>query len=193
MLIIQLFDKLLSILRVLINLLRCNIFEIDRHNKVKRHYCHKQSPTHYIVPLCEPTHIIDNIYLGSAFNAASRYTINKLSIKLIINVTKNINNYFNDLTYVNIPIHDNGIDLIDNYLQKTYDNIASFQIANSGNILIHCFFGASRSVSVVLFYLIKKHNMSLKKAIKFVSKKRKVIHPSLTLLKSIQSITNTNS
>ena len=40
-----------------------------------------------------PSHIIDNIYLGSAFNAASYYDLKESNIKMILNVTKEISEY----------------------------------------------------------------------------------------------------
>ena len=41
-----------------------------------------------------PTHIIDNIYLGNAYNAAYYYGLKKNNIKMIINVTKEISKYY---------------------------------------------------------------------------------------------------
>lgn len=42
----------------------------------------------------EPTHIIDNIYLGNAYNASNYATISKYNIAYIVNVSKEIKNYY---------------------------------------------------------------------------------------------------
>jgi protein-tyrosine phosphatase len=79
----------------------------------------------------EPTHIIDNIYLGNAYNASNYATISKYNIAYIVNVTKEIKNYYEqDYTIVdfyenieikNIPTRainvpfDTSISINDNY------------------------------------------------------------------------------
>lgn len=158
--------------------------------KIARYKPIKHKIFYYIVPFKNPTFIDTNLYLGSAFNAASSAIINQFNIKYIINVTDNIPNYFN-ITYVNVPIKDNNIDKIDDYLDYTYYKISKFQKKNDGNILVHCVFGASRSVTVIMYYLIKKYGLSIDNAFKFVKQKRKLIHPTVTLLKSIIKKTKT--
>ena len=103
-----------------------------------------------------PTHIIDNIYLGNAYNAAYYYGLKKNNIKMIINVTKEISKYYPEyFTYYQYELYDNNHDNIKDFLDDANKNIKDFQENKKGNILIHCFMGASRSASVVLYYLMK--------------------------------------
>jgi protein-tyrosine phosphatase len=39
--------------------------------------------------------------------------------------------------------------------------------------------GASRSVSIVIYYLMRKHNYSLNDSITFIRKKREIINPTM--------------
>jgi hypothetical protein len=159
-------------------------------NPLKRHYPKNYVLTDYFGPLYKPTHIIDNIYVGSSFNAASFAIMEEFNFKYIINVTKNIPNYHSSITYFNIPIEDNNNDLIDEYLIPVYNKILEYQEKNDGNLLIHCFVGASRSVSVAIYYLMKKKNMTLNEAIMYIKNKRYLIHPSETLLQSLKTFEN---
>jgi hypothetical protein len=120
-----------------------------------------------------PTHIIDNIYLGSAFNAASYYTLINLNIKKIINVTQEISPYFNnDFEYKIYKLYDNNNDNISDYLEDSYNYITN----TTDNILIHCYMGSSRSATIVIYYLMKKYNMTLDNSINFVKEKRNIIN-----------------
>jgi atypical dual specificity phosphatase len=133
-----------------------------------------------------PTHIIDNIYLGSAFNAASYQVLKDNNIKMIINVTKSLSNYHentNEFIYKKYPIYDDNEASIQGYLNSTLSDILSFQKQNylqnkSDNILVHCFMGASRSASIVINYLMLVKNMSFDDALKFIHKKRIVVNPT---------------
>ena len=135
-----------------------------------------------------PTLIIDNIYLGSAFNAASYYKLKDLDIKVIINVTKEISLYYpNDFIYKTYDVYDNNKESIYQYLEEAYQDIKKLQRTVDGNILVHCYMGASRSASVVLYYLMKevKNNnnepITHDEAIKFLKSKRPIVNPTFRL------------
>jgi len=65
-----------------------NISEINEEGKKKRILKNAGIIKEYTNFFTEPSYIIDNIYLGSAFNAASYETLIKYNIKIIIS-TKN--------------------------------------------------------------------------------------------------------
>lgn len=139
-----------------------------------------------------PTLIIDNIYLGSAMNAASYDDLKNNNIKLIINVTKEIRNYFPDeFTYIRYDLYDNNKHSIEKYLEEAYEKILEFQNTTEGNILIHCFMGASRSVSLVLYYLMRrmKHkngqNFTFDDALEYIKDKRPSINPTFRFTKDL--------
>lgn len=157
----------------------------------------------------EPTHIIDNIYLGSAFNAASFYKLKELDIDLIINVTSEISQYYPDhFKYKKYNLYDNNKDTIDKYLEDAFNEIENYNKKNkeNKNILIHCFMGASRSASILIYYILKKYrndknkimrnlenftneesddNLKIDDVIEFIKNKRGVVNPTKKLISDI--------
>lgn len=127
----------------------------------------------------EPTFIIDNIYIGSAHNAANKKLLDRLNIKYIINVTAEITNYFiNEIEYSNYVIYDDNKQSIFNYLDDSYKKIKEYQQKNNGFILIHCFMGASRSATILAYYLIKEKGLNVKEAYDFIKNKRNLVNPT---------------
>jgi hypothetical protein len=182
-----------SISKVMYDKLSHSLFyneDANRFAKIERIFkpLDKTSKMKYF--FSDPTHIIDNIYLGSAFNASDKYFLDNNSIGLIINVTPDISNYYDDdIEYFNIKIYDNNLDSIVPFLNGSYSIINNFiRKYPNKKILIHCFMGASRSVSILLYYLIKKYDYTLDKAIRFIKKKREVINLSTLFYNDLNKI-----
>jgi len=129
----------------------------------------------------DSTHIIDNIYLGSAFNASNYNLLKKLNIGFVINMTYEISNYYeNEIKYKKYGLYDNNKQNITDYLELAYIEIIKFQQENPNkNILIHCFMGASRSASVLSYYLYKKYNYTINDAIIYIKNKRDIVNPTV--------------
>jgi protein-tyrosine phosphatase len=155
----------------------------------------KRRPSYYnmssiyspIAFLSNASHIIDNIYLGSSYNASDRILLNNYNIKSIINTTGNIPNFYEDeeINYFNISINDNGEEVYTKaQLDASYDFICSNNQNN--NILIHCVFGRSRSVTILLYYLIKKYNYTIEESLEIIKDKRYSINPSITFINNLQ-------
>jgi protein-tyrosine phosphatase len=144
--------------------------------------------------ISEPTLIVDNIYLGSAYNAASYDTLKKHDINVIFNVTTEIRNYFPaDFVYYQYKLYDNNKHSIAQYLDDSFEKIRYHQDNTPGNILVHCFMGASRSVSIVINYIM--HTMVTKggeyytfdQALQYIKNKRPIINPTQKLFDDIVS------
>jgi hypothetical protein len=140
----------------------------------------------------DPTHIIDNIYLGSAFNAASYDTLKKHNIKVILNITKEISNYFpNEFIYERCNIYDNNKHSIQKFLQHIYSRIKYHQENTDGNILVHCYMGASRSASVVIYYLMNNTKFddgtpyTFEDSLNYMKNKRIIVNPSFRFTKDL--------
>ncbi len=137
----------------------------------------------------EPTYIKNKIYLGSSFNAANKSMLDKHNIKYIINITAEINNYYpNDITYVNYKMYDNNKESILHFLEDSYKKIKEFQQNNDGNILIHCFMGASRSATLVAYYLMREFNIDPYYAYRLLKKRRKLVNPTKLLYNDLKRI-----
>lgn len=137
-----------------------------------------------------PIHICDNIYLGSAFNAADRITFDELNITTVINVSKEISNYFEneDIAYHRYHLYDNNKESIGDHLKEIYKKIVEYRDTKEGNILVHCYMGASRSATVVAYYLHKEKGYNLNEAINMLRSKRSIVNPTLRLAKDLGKI-----
>lgn len=172
-----------------------NLLKIEKYNdekKNKRILPEVSFYHEYATFFSLPTYIIDNIYLGSAFNAASYNTLKDLNIKVIFNITKEISNYFpNDFIYVRCNLYDNNKHSISKYLEKIYQDIKYYQEYIDGNILIHCYMGASRSAIVIIYYLMKKQKhengnlFTFDDALNFVKSRRSIINPTFRFTKDL--------
>jgi len=134
-------------------------------------------------------HIIDNIYLGCFESAENKNILVLNNIKYIFNVAVECNNSNN----INIFIHKYNIyddkDITIDILNNIYNKISCIDSLD-GNILIHCAHGRSRSVCIILYYLMMKHNFNLSNAIDFVKKARNCITPSLNYIKLLSTLDN---
>jgi protein-tyrosine phosphatase len=111
-------------------------------------------------------HIIDNVYLGDIVSATNESIISDIDI--IINISNSRYKENDRITYHHIDIDDNRNENIVKYV----DEIINIIKTNSDKkILIHCMNSVSRSVSLVLFYLMSI-NYSLKESFDYLKSKR---------------------
>ncbi|GAB1225412.1 hypothetical protein ENUP19_0252G0048 [Entamoeba nuttalli] len=82
-----------------------------------------------------------------------------------------------EVEILKLPVIDSYNFPLINYLEKAYEFIDS-QITQHHPVLVHCDFGISRSASVVIAYLIRKYQMSLKAAFQYVSDRRHIVCPN---------------
>jgi protein-tyrosine phosphatase len=112
------------------------------------------------------TQILDHLYLGDI--ETSKQANN---IQYILNLS-NDKNYkeINGIKYLHIPIDDNRSQNISQYFEQSIQFIEE-AIQQQKNILVHCMNGVSRSVSIILAYMLYK-GYTLKDAFLFVKNKR---------------------
>lgn len=144
----------------------------------------------YVHFLSDPTKVHDKIYLGSAYNASCWYTLKKYNIKYVVNVTVEISNYYESsgITYYRIPIRDDNNESIQNYFNESYGKIEEFLNNNDGidgNILVHCYMGASRSATIVAGYIAKKENKDVSEVIEYLTKIRPIVNPTQQFVKDL--------
>jgi len=128
--------------------------------------------------------ILKNLFLGSASDANDFLFIKQNNIKLIVNVTKDIEtDYpalgFDDIKVIRIPIDDIDTESLNtnNLLVSTLKTIRKYMDENKG-VLVHCRAGVSRSASVVIAFLMMYHNLSFSQAQNYVRNQRPFINPN---------------
>jgi len=94
--------------------------------------------------------------------------------------------YFPDaFTYVRIPVNDKPKAALYQWFASATRYIERVR-EEKGRILVHCSVGRSRSVSVVLAYLVRFHEVSLAAALKLVQRCRKIALPNPGFLTQLE-------
>ena len=133
--------------------------------------------------------ITDCIYIGDISSAFNRDELKKLGITHILSAILGVDPPFpNDFTYMNVHIRDVTKEPLSQHLDECVEFIE--QAVNNGErILIHCMAGKSRSVSIVIAYLIKQ-GMSFTEAYDLVKFYRRVANPNQGFVKQLVTYEN---
>uniref|UniRef100_A0A914C4K5 protein-tyrosine-phosphatase n=1 Tax=Acrobeloides nanus TaxID=290746 RepID=A0A914C4K5_9BILA len=127
-----------------------------------------------------PVQILPYLFLGNDETAKDKSQLEKYGIRYIINVTANLPNYFHDdprFHYLRIGVDDTCSH---NLAQFFPDAIAFIEKARAENasILVHCWAGISRSVTVCLAYLMHATHKTLEEAFDILLKQNGAIAPN---------------
>ena len=124
--------------------------------------------------------IIPGLFLGNYLASQSSKFIDNNKIKAIVNLTPDFPNTFdNKIDYLRIPVQNKKeyIKIFESYLPLAYKFIDQY-IENNKNVLVHCKAGHRRSVSLIVYYLMKKYGFSRKIAFDYIKEIRPTIHNS---------------
>jgi len=120
--------------------------------------------------------IIPGLYIGNERDAMNVSLLENSNIKNIINVSEeSIYNEKSDLHYYKFNIKDNGIQNLSIELMKKIFLIIDSSLIKGENILVHCTMGLSRSVAIVILYLIVVKDYNLTTAFNIMESKRRTM------------------
>lgn len=90
-----------------------------------------------------------------------------------------------------VAIEDTKDAEIENYFESTAEFI-SRHVAQGHNVLVHCFKGLSRSVSLVIYYMVTRLGYrSVDVALSHIKKVRPSVHPNPGFLQKLHAATKT--
>ena len=114
----------------------------------------------------------------------SVYDLKSKDIKVIINVTKEIPNYYEDeFKYFKIPVSDTK----ESSMKIYFKDVLNFIKENKDEkLLIHCYHGSSRSSTVVILYLMSKYNMEIEECIELLTTKRDIVNLNKTFFEELK-------
>ncbi|KAK9760944.1 tyrosine/serine/threonine protein phosphatase [Basidiobolus ranarum] len=146
-----------------------------------------------------PVCILPGLYLGTESNASSKENLRKYNIHYILNVAKEVKNpYVTDPQSCDSNITlELGSDLRNLRYKKfawghNQENINDFfeaafayidEARSRGiSVLVHCQCGVSRSVSLIIAYVMRTLRMNVNEAYSFVKARSSTISPNMSLV-----------
>ena len=131
-----------------------------------------------------PFQILPHLYLGCRKVASCLASLKDNRIRRILNVTSSVPNQFKDLDgfiYKQIAVEDSHeVDMI-KHLPEAFCFIE--EAKNRGEkVLVHCHAGMSRSVTVIIAYLMKYYHYTLDGAFDHVKQQKQNISPNFSFM-----------
>ncbi|KAL2339151.1 hypothetical protein Fmac_013597 [Flemingia macrophylla] len=125
-----------------------------------------------------PPKIDEGLYLGSIAAAYNKEALKNYNITHILTVACKIKPpHPADFVYKVIEVVDKYDVDLKQYFNECLDFIDEAK-RHGGGVLVHCFAGKSRSVSIVIAYLIKTRGMSFNEALRHVRTVRPTAFPN---------------
>lgn len=127
--------------------------------------------------------IIDCLYLGSYDDIKNKFH-ESINAKLIVNVTKECK-YESEIEQIRLEYADNPNENLLENVNEICNKIHQ-HVSNSETVFVHCYMGKSRSVTIILAYLITHQNFSLNDAYQHIKSIRKIC-PNIGFIKKLIS------
>lgn len=135
--------------------------------------------------------IYENIFIGNYASALDKKKLFENGITHILVCANNLESlYPEEFNYKVIPLYDSEYTNITKYFQESNEFIEKGNI--NGKILVHCGAGMSRSVALVLAYLIKHKNLSFSESLKIIKEKRRIAKPNSGFEKQLRNYSYEN-
>jgi protein-tyrosine phosphatase len=125
-----------------------------------------------------PTIVTDNIVLGSRDDSQDFKLLAEFGITHILNVAVQLPNVFPDsFIYEKLDLIDSAETNVGLLMPKAIEFLRHIESVN-GRCFIHCISGVSRSVTVLLMYLITEHRLHLRDCYEYIKSYRPFIAPN---------------
>ncbi|CAF0788467.1 unnamed protein product [Brachionus calyciflorus] len=127
--------------------------------------------------ISQVSEIMPSLYLTSVYGA-TRENILRKNVSLLINAAQELPKQdIPGVESIKLFLDDTPYAIINVYFDRMADKMHE-HLSRGGRCMVHCVLGVSRSTSLVLAYLMKYKNMSLKSALDLVSSKRSCVRPN---------------
>ena len=134
----------------------------------------------------QPFEILPYLYLGCRKVAANVAQLKNSGVTRVLNVTTETNECqrLGEFNYQQISVEDNHEVNMLQHLPLAFAFIEEARI-NGEKVLVHCHAGMSRSVTVIIAYLMKYHDHTLNSAYDHVKQQKSNISPNFSFLKQL--------
>ncbi|KAH0616371.1 hypothetical protein JD844_027413 [Phrynosoma platyrhinos] len=130
-----------------------------------------------------PTRILPHLYLGCQRDVLNKELMQQNDIGYVLNASNTCPkpDFIPESHFLRVPVNDSFCEKIFPWLDKSVDFIEKAKASN-GRVLVHCLAGISRSATIAIAYIMKRMDMSLDEAYRFVKEKRPTISPNFNFL-----------
>uniref|UniRef100_A0A8C6UYH8 Dual specificity phosphatase 16 n=1 Tax=Neogobius melanostomus TaxID=47308 RepID=A0A8C6UYH8_9GOBI len=130
-----------------------------------------------------PTRILPHLYLGCQRDVSNKELMQQNEIAYVLNASNTCPkpDFIPDTHFLRVPVNDSFCEKILPWLDRSVEFIEKAKACNA-RVLVHCLAGISRSATIAIAYIMKRMNMSLDEAYRFVKEKRPTISPNFNFL-----------
>uniref|UniRef100_A0A1A8NHG5 Dual specificity phosphatase 16 n=1 Tax=Nothobranchius pienaari TaxID=704102 RepID=A0A1A8NHG5_9TELE len=130
-----------------------------------------------------PTRILPHLYLGCQRDVLNKDLMQQNDIAYVLNASKTCPkpDFIPDSHFLRVPVNDSFCEKILPWLDRSVEFIETAK-ASDARVLVHCLAGISRSATIAIAYIMKRMDMSLDEAYRFVKEKRPTISPNFNFL-----------
>ncbi len=102
------------------------------------------------------------------------------------------NHYKTNIIETNIKYHEINLNDVESqsleeHLEPAYQKIKT-DLANGEKILIHCFYGQSRSVSILCYFMMRSYKWTFDEALEYIRRYRGIADPNAGFVKYLSSL-----
>lgn len=130
-----------------------------------------------------PTRILPHLYLGCQRDVLNKDLMQQNDIGYVLNASNTCPkpDFIPESHFLRVPVSDSFCEKILPWLDRSVDFIEKAKASNA-RVLVHCLAGISRSATIAIAYIMKRMDMSLDEAYRFVKEKRPTISPNFNFL-----------
>ncbi|CAF3378321.1 unnamed protein product [Rotaria socialis] len=135
------------------------------------------------------TEVIDNLYISGL---ETRHAILNKGIRCVINISSEcpMQDLGPTVEYEKISLLDLPTTSIQPYFDRLTTRIHQ-NLQQGKKTLVHCYVGRSRSATIILAYLMKHKQMSLREAFHYLRSRRHIVGPNFGFIKQLISYERT--
>lgn len=130
-----------------------------------------------------PTRILPHLYLGCQRDVLNKDLMQQIDVVYVLNASNSCPkpDFIPESHFLRVPVNDSFGEKILPWLDRSLDFIEKAKACNS-RVLVHCLAGISRSATIAIAYIMKRRDLSLDEAYRFVKEKRPTISPNFNFL-----------
>lgn len=137
--------------------------------------------------IINPTENMGGLYLGNLDGAKNHEQLKKTQIRAVLTVAQGTGlRYSDEIINFHEIIPADDVETFD--LSKFFDQAIDFieRHRKYTSVYVHCFYGVSRSASIIIAYLMKKNKWSFERALYEVKEKR-LVTPNAGFIRQLQN------